>query len=238
MKKIILGLLAITVTLNSFTQDRVNRQKLSFISESETLTVAQGWAYNETLGEWVGYENVISSDKDYKETYRSLQGPFMKSRCQETFDTIQIKTLIFQEKKYHFLIISKWEGRYKYPSIEQDWLNYQVKEIYLLDDTELQKMKNFTTFKIIPLTTYDLEYENYNETKMLDIIQTEIIKKKEEKSTTVYLMYLIKTQTDKVRFLTPTTVTSLEGNKYIKAYIDPKKTYFETDVDKFKKLFL
>ncbi len=232
--------IALIVTISSFSQDRINRPKLSFDDKSQYLTSAQGWKYNETLGEWVDFENVISSDKSYKEKYSSLQGTYMNSRNEFTFDSIQIKTLNFQDRKYTLMIISKHTGRYKYPSINQDWITYQVKMIYFLDDSEYQKMKNFTTFKISSVLLYDMEFEGYNETKMLDLIQTELTRKKSEyeiKYQTVLAMYVTKTNDNKVRFLTPTTLSFLEGSKYIKP-IDVSKFYFEINTDNFQKLFL
>ncbi len=235
-------MVAITLiaSVSVFAQDRVNRQKLNFENKSECLTFSQGWKYNETLGEWIDYGNVISSDKSYKEKYVSLQGPYMKSNSEFTFDSIQIKTVNFQEKKYIMMIISKYSGRYKYPSIREDWKIYKVKMIYFLEENEYEKMKNFNTVKISSVLLYDLEFDEYNETKMLDLIQTELTRKKSEyeiKYPTTLAMYITKTKDNKVRFLTPTTVTSLEGNKYIKP-IDVSKCYFETDIDNFRKILM
>ena len=241
MKKILMVAIALIVSINSFSQDRVNRQKLSFSDKSQYLTSSQGWKYNETLGEWVDYVNVICSDKSYKEKYISLQGgPYMKSNSEFTFDSIQIKTVNFQEKKYIMMIISKYAGRYKYPSIREDWKSYKVKMIYFLEENEYQKMKNFNTVKISSVLLYDLEFDTYDETKMLDLIQTELTRKKSEyeiKYPTTLAMYITKTKDNKVRFLTPIALTSLEGNKYTKPF-DVSKCYFETDFDNFQKILM
>ena len=59
----------LTISLPGFTQERVNRPKLKFEASSDTLTKATGWAYNETLGEWIDYENTISDEIKQKNQY-------------------------------------------------------------------------------------------------------------------------------------------------------------------------
>ena len=67
LKIMMMPLMMCLMTMVSFGQDRVNREKLSFLDKSNQLTTAVGWSYNTTLGEWVDYNNVIESDKSYKE---------------------------------------------------------------------------------------------------------------------------------------------------------------------------
>ena len=116
MKKLITIILLISV-LQIFGQDRVNRQKLSFIDKSNVLSKVTGWAYNSTSGEWIDYENTISNDKSYKtDQLKSLQGKYMMSMTNSFID-MQTKTLIFKENKYYVLIINKWTGSYYYPEL-------------------------------------------------------------------------------------------------------------------------
>lgn len=77
MKKLLFGIAIMTMTSSLFGQARVNRQKISFINQSEKITKATGWVYNATLGEWIDYENVICQDKDYKTKYKSLRSYMM-----------------------------------------------------------------------------------------------------------------------------------------------------------------
>jgi len=222
----------------SYGQDRVNRTKLFFSEHSKTITNSVGWTYNKTIGEWVDYQNVISEDKSYKEKYNSLQGGYMKSRTTFNFDSIQTKTVNFQDKKYIVLLVFGWKGRYKYPSIKQDWINYNVVNTYFIEEKEYQKLKNFSTAKITGSFTYDVEFEKYDEVKLLDLIQNEITNPKPHYSNREMVMMVTKTKDNLVRFLTPTISELFESTKYFPAIVDFSKSYFETDPDNFSKLFL
>jgi len=124
MKKIILSIILFSLVTNVFSQSRVNRSKLSFSNSSEKLSSSTGWSYNETLGEWIDYENVINKDKVYKTKYKSLRGEYMMSRIKQNFIDIKTKSLSINEEKYFVVMVRKWDGRYKYPSIYEDWYSW------------------------------------------------------------------------------------------------------------------
>ncbi len=227
----------------SYGQDRVNRTKLSFEQSSQNLTNSVGWKYNKELGEWVDYENVISNDKNYKDKYKILSGAYMMSQSQQTFNDVTIKTLTFNGIKYYVLLINKWSGRYKYPSIREDWRSYKYTSAYLMEEIEYKKLVNFNEPKFKYVIQYDQEFEEYNETKFLDLIQTEIsrVKSKYEGGKGYEWILPIKKINDKVRFLTPTldgSVYNINNSKYWTPLYDMEKEYFETDVINFTKLFL
>jgi hypothetical protein len=221
----------------SYGQDRVNRSKLSFDQSSEMLTNSIGWSYNETLGEWIDYDNVIDKDKNYKDKYKSLQGAYQMSNNSFKFNNLQVKTLVFEGNKYYILIQDKWTGRYKYPSIQQDWVKFRKVDGLIFNETEYQNLINYKTINFYCVVEYDLEFEDYNETKFLDLIQTELSKPKDSydrKYGSKWAMMITKTKDNKIRFLTPTILDLIV--KY-KTY-DFTKMYFETDMINFNKLII
>ena len=97
-------LILIAICLVSFTshgQERINRGKLEFLNESMVLNKSEGWPYNNAIGEWVDYSNLICSDKTYKSSDReykikyNLSGTKLMSRIYQNFNSLQIKSLLF-----------------------------------------------------------------------------------------------------------------------------------------------
>ena len=234
MKKLLV-LTMVMLSLSSYGQDRTNRSKLSFLQSSEILNSSIGWQYNETLGEWIDYDNTIDDEKNYKDKYKSLQGSYQMSNNSFKFNSLQIKTLTFEDKKYYVLIHDKWTGKYEYPSIRQDWKVFKQIDGLIFDEKEYQNLMNYNTINFYCVVEYSLKYEDYNETKFLDLIQTELSKPKDSydrKYGSKWGMLITKTKDNKVRFLTPTILDLIV--KY-KTY-DFTKMYFETDMNNFNKL--
>ena len=202
-------ILILIAPITLFGQSRENRTKLNFGTTSAILEKATGWANNTTLGEWVDYENCINSDKDYKDKYKSLlEGGYMQSRQTQNFLTIQTKTIDHSGAKYYVLIVQKWRGRYKYESIQEDW--YQWKETfgYIFPASEYLKLKNLTgtiELKTQFSTSIGSAYEEYDETKFLDLIQTEL-KETKSKYDKEYTFPILNTESDGkkvIRFFLP-----------------------------------
>jgi hypothetical protein len=233
MKKLLVFSLAL-ISFASYGQDRINRSKLAFQQSSENLSSSTGWSYNETLGEWVDYNNTIDNDKFFKDKYKSLQGRYQMSK-RVNFNNLQIKTLIFEGTKYYILIHDKWSGRYKYPSIRQDWVEFKKVDGFIFSEAEYQNLLNYKTINFYCVVEYDLEFEEYNETKFLDLIQTELSKPKDSydrKYGSKWGMMITKTKDEKIRFLTPIILDLAVKYKQF----DFTKMYFETDIGNFNKL--
>ena len=219
--------------LQVFGQERSNREKLNFESTSGTLIKATGWAYNNILGEWIDYENVISEDKDYKVKYKSLQGGYMMSRFNQNFQKVQTKTVTYKGTTYYVLIVEKWNGRYEYPSIRKDWYEYQETIGYIYTKEEYQKLLNIESLVELKnqyTVSMGSKYEKYDETKFLDLIQTELSKEK-SKYSTEYIFPIIKSQEGAIRYYLPESFS--KNSKY-----DFEKKYFETDFESFNKIIL
>lgn len=231
-----LTLIALLMTgslLQVLGQERTNREKLSFDTTSVTLLKATGWAYNSTLGEWIDYENVISDDKDFKTKYKSLQGAYMMSQTSQNFQKVQTRTATYKGTTYYVLIIDKWSGRYEYPAIREDWYTYRETIGYIYTKEEYQKLLNIETLVELK-TKYKVsigsKYEKYDETKFLDLIQTELSQEK-SKYSSEYTFPIMKSKEGAIRFYLPDSFSTY--SKY-----DFEKKYFETDFENFSKIVL
>lgn len=232
--KLTLITLLLTGTLfQVFGQERTNREKLSFDTISGILTKATGWANNSTLGEWIDYENVISDSKDYKDKYKSLQGEYMMSRISQNFQKVQTRTVTYKGTTYYVLIVDKWRGRYEYPSIQQDWYTFIQTIGYIYTKEEYQKLLNIESLvelKTQFMVSIGSKYDKYDETKFLDLIQTELAQEK-SKYSSEYTFPIMKSKEGAIRFYLPESF--LTYSKY-----DFEKKYFETDFESFTKIIL
>ncbi len=219
--------------LQIFGQERTNRVKLSFETKSGILSKATGWAYNSTLGEWIDYKNVISDDKDYKDKYKSLQGAWMMSRIRQNFQKLQTTTVTYKGVIYYVLMVYKWSGRYEYPSIQEDWYTFKQTIGYIYTKEEYQKLLNIESLvelKTQYMVKMGTKYEKYDETKFLDLIQTELSKEK-SKYSPEYTFPVLKSKEEAIRFYLPDSFSIY--SKY-----DFDKKYFETDLESFAKIIL
>lgn len=219
--------------LQVFGQERTNREKLNFDTTSGTLLKATGWANNSTLGEWIDYENVISDNKDYKVKYKSLQGAYMMSHISQNFQKVQTRTVTYKGTTYYVLIVDKWSGRYEYPSIREDWYEFKETIGYIYTKDEYQKLLNIDTLidlKTRYMVSIGSKYEKYDETKFLDLIQTEMSQEK-SKYSTEHTFPITKSKEGNIRFYLPESFSTY--SKY-----DFEKKYFETDFESFTKIIL
>jgi len=232
--KLTLITLLLTGTLfQVFGQERTNREKLSFDTISGILSKATGWANNSTLGEWIDYENVISDSKDYKDKYKSLQGEYMMSRISQNFQKVQTRTITYKGTTYYVLIVDKWSGRYEYPNIQQDWYTFKQTIGYIYTKAEYQKLLNIESLvelKTQYMVSIGSKYDKYDETKFLDLIQTELAQEK-SKYSTEYTFPIMKSKEGAIRFYLPESFSTY--SKY-----DFEKKYFETDFESFTKIIL
>lgn len=222
------------LVFTSFSQSRVNRQSLSFSNSSEKLTSSKGWSYNKTLGEWVGYDNVIENNNDYNTKYISLRGEYMKSRRSQNFIEMKTKSLTINGEEYFVLMIEKYNGRYQYPSIQEDWYSWKETQGYIFNKIEYDKILDFEgeiSLKTKYMISHGSKYDDFNEKTFLDLIQTEMGKEKSKYSPD---------------YTFPILRTTSEGIEVIRFYVpdyffldyDFNKEYFETTPSEFDKIII
>jgi hypothetical protein len=219
----IFKLLLFLVTLSSvlYGQERVNRPKLKFEACSDTLSKAIGWAYNETLGEWVDFENSISDDKNIKKNY-SICDLCYKG---QNFLKLYTKSTFYKETKYYIFIVEKCASSF----------NLDVKKVtgYIFNNEEYQKITNIEN--IVELKSCGrvtvINYANsFDENVFLDLIQSEIIKEDKEYSPH-YIFPLLKSKEGMIRFCLPDFFSNYFPYNFDKAY-------FEVDPKSFSKIIL
>jgi len=230
MKKLIISTLLMFFCVISYSQERVNRKKLMFDSTSSKITSSTGWSYNTTLGEWVDYQNLMCPEKSWK----NFEGEkYLMSQFYQNFISIHTKTLDFNGTQYYAVLVEKWSGQYKYPSIKEDWYEYKIVVCYLFSTAEFLKLRDFiyspTNGSVLELKTMNSvkvgnSYEEYDESVLLDLIQNELIREKTKYSST-YIFPIMKTKNNEIRFYLPQTT------KY-----EFEKRYFETNITSFSNL--
>lgn len=233
-------LLIITIILSlttgiSFSQDRINREKLHFNKKSDIILKSTGWSYNSSLGEWIDYTNVICGDKDFKDKYKVLQGPYMMSQTSQNFISIQTKTISFNSVNYYAIIVESWDGSYEYPNIKQDWYFFKETCAYIFTENEYRKLYLIDS-NIVELTTdhmvrlgygKSITNDGYNESEFIDLIQTEL---SDGKNALEY-KFPIKSYNGMIRYYIPRYFPSYDN-------YDFEDKYFETDTTNFQKLII
>jgi hypothetical protein len=233
MKLVLVLIVSICFLTKGFSQERVNREKLSFGKCSGILVKATGWAYNAKFGEWIDYENVISANKDFKEKHQILQGEWMMSRITQNFLKLQFKKLTFNGATYYVFIVERWSGGYEYPTLELDWYTFKEYVGYIYSEDEYQKLSNIESLvelKTLHKVSLGSKYDNFNEIKFLDLIQTELTTELSGYPVE-YTFPIMKSKEGFIRFYIPERFSTYSN-------YDFENKYFETDLENFSKLFL
>lgn len=210
----------LTISLPGFTQERVNRPKLKFEASSDTLTKATGWAYNETLGEWIDYDNAISDEIKPKKLYTFCEIHSLKPN----FKKIYTKKIIFKDEKFYVLIVEKCA------TYLEDLIGFDG---YIFTDMEYQKLSNLEN--IVELRTCGkvsqiLKFNSIDETLFLDLIQSELLKE-EKNFTSSFIFPVMKSNEGMIRFYLPDLFNEYRNYNFDKAY-------FEVDPKSFSKIIL
>ena len=163
MKRLFIITTFCLICLAGFAQERVNRPKLSFISEGPILTKFTGWSYNPNSGEWVEHENVISFDSYVYDL----------SRYNNNIISLQFKTIKYKDTPYYVLIWYKKDGAYRYKHIRKDWMSWKTYEYLMFDEFNMGYLRDLTNNPIYIRVPYAHKLESQS-TADVDVIQTEL----------------------------------------------------------------
>lgn len=224
--------LLIVVTINLTAQSRENRSQLEFNSTVSTtpITEVTGWSYNTEEGIWVDYNNLVSSET--YNNYPSLKGN-KRHRSQSTHDIgkrVEFKTVVLEGTTYYVLLWEQIDGYYKYPSIKEDWTEYDNLKAYVFTQAEFTKLLSYKTAQpITSVSTGRYDYAQGEAAILLDI-QNWGLKGSEDYSSVVNEFRVALSDDGKnVRFLSPNRESSREKT-------DLATSYFEIEVSKFNEL--
>lgn len=203
----------------SFSQDRTNREDVTFIKKSERITKAVGWDQED--GKWYDHSNLINSS-----------GNTDTSKC-DNFYWLQSAIFNYKAKQYHVFFYEHITGHYKYPAIEQDWYTFHEVVSVVMNDSSYKAFKLVIEKKQgvninMPLSIQDnYTYGEYNEPELAKTLTTRM-----EKGSNIGTCFIVNSQTVKgenvVRFLLP--------GKCFDTFFDTM--YFEIPAVDFKKLFI
>lgn len=172
MKKFIYTVIfAFLCVVNCFSQDRVDRIKLSFNNEGVILNTFTGWTYDKITGEWFDCVNMIA---DFKREQKHSTLPHKMSFKFNNIISLQFKTIVCNETPYYVLVWEKWEGAYEYPEIYEDWEYWKTKEFLMFTKQNMNKLKNLTNRPITIKVTTPSRGRCPQEIQDVDIIQGEM----------------------------------------------------------------
>jgi hypothetical protein len=233
--KIKMKTLTVTVFIVVFSavglgQSRENRIELEFEKSSRILSESTGWYFNQSTGEWVENKNFIS-DKHY-----DSQGSLL-SFMNQNFITLETKVVNHKGKNIYILIVQKWSGRWKYPSIRQDWQAYKTYNLFFFDEPEWMRLCSLEG-NLILKCSHETSLSTDGEISIEDAVQN-IIQNYYAKYPCEYVFSILKSDEGQIRFYLP-----YKDSKYNREYpvnygdeYDFENSYFETTPENFSKIY-
>jgi hypothetical protein len=231
MKKVVLlAMIVICGFMNINAQSRTNETMLEFKSKSQKLSSAIGWQKNEKTGKWIENKNVIDDRK---------VSSYGVSHISQNFKWLQFSTITQNGKDYYVFLYERLGGKYKYPSIYEDWEADKRTYFFVLSTEQYEKIKtqiDLKTGKNIKITSKITDFISdrykilggehlYNEANLLAKITNTIEKPSYSES-----CFILNSQTtdgvNLLRFRLPERCYSVEK--------DMETKYFEVKISEFK----
>jgi hypothetical protein len=237
MKKLIF-LLTLLIGFSSYSQSRVNPKKDLIIGEFQSWVIGDnvsGWDFDKE--EWKERKGYLRVGKDVgyidiSEKYNSTITE-SKSRTTQNFNEWGVIKVTYKGEEYVGFGIETVEGRYKYPSIREDWYTYINYNVYLFKKEELLKLE--TLDGVVDLKVFVGVYgDSLNKEKKYQSCYDNLKFVLENGDRDEEIIKFKKTESDGVdviRFLTTQKIS-----KYGDKLIDFENHYFETSMEKFNEL--
>ena len=141
MKKIALTTIMVFISYIALSQPRVDgKVTAKILRSSSIISDIVGWEYDMTTKKWCGYYNTLRNIYSQNNKIPKRISPSKMSAC-DNIISIQIKTVLFNGRKYYLLIIPFYSGDWRYPEILRDWYFGKVNNVYILKEEEYEKMK-------------------------------------------------------------------------------------------------
>ena len=141
MKKIALTTIMVFISYIALSQPRVDgKVTAKILRSSSIISDIVGWEYDMTTKKWCGYYNTLRNIYSQNNEIPKRISPSKMSAC-DNIISIQIKTVLFNGRKYYLLIIPYYSGDWRYPEILRDWYFGKVNNVYILKEEEYEKMK-------------------------------------------------------------------------------------------------
>ena len=237
MKKLIF-LLTLLIGFGSYSQSRTNAKKDLVIGEFQNWIIGDnvsGWDFDKE--EWKERKGYLRVGKDVSsidifEKYNSTSTE-NKSKSPQNFNEWGVIKVTYKGEEYVGFGIETVGGRYKYPSIYEDWYTFINYNIYLFEKEELLKLESLDG--ILDLKVLMGTYGDYlNKEKKYKSCYTNLKYLFENKYRDNEIFKFKKTESEGlkvVRFLTAQKIS-----KYGPKPIDFENHYFEVNMEKFDEL--
>jgi hypothetical protein len=154
MRKLLLGALLLLSTL-SFSQPRVNEQRIDFDKIGNKLETASGFQFWKHRGEWSEY-------KTSKEGCNRLG--------YENFYYMFFTEMTYNTEKFYILNIKSIDGSYKYPAIKQGFYSFYTIRSYIFNQKEYNNLKNYKSGK----SSISFETTDYSSKKSIEELMDDI----------------------------------------------------------------
>lgn len=205
----------IHITDEVLTDNRVDRENITFINQGEALIEGTGWCAG--TAEWFEHDKVISCSSS---SFASFD---------EDYISYQFKNFELNNSIYTTIFSEETTGYYTYPNLKIDWNIYQKSSLLVLDNTEYDKLHRFLTLS-----------SKENSQNFRGKFGTSIEKDKEEADVTSVLIdnknYFDSYFSIKVTTFNGVKVVRFRNPDY--DIYDLKSEYFEVDYDKFYEILL
>lgn len=217
--KLLASLILTTLSLTTLAQNRVDTTPETLSMKSKELNKALFWRQSSKTGKWVSSKN-------------NARPYFGEGIHSDNFNTIFIGDF----EGYRYLFIDYFEGGWRYPALEREWMYFRYILAGLLTEEQYNKLKDLKdgeTYSIIP-KFYNKMFKGNNEySPSLFLSLTETLRPKDDRKTTDDPIYLITVKR-----------TQSEGKDVVRFLIYPHGSdilidfnYFEVSYDDYNKLF-
>lgn len=221
IKFIVLLWVIILFPLALKSQPRVNEAYIFHkVAESKTITEPIGWNYDTDTKKWCGYYGLcLPVYKRNSETPIRLTTETISGYGSRGIYSLQIKKIVAKNKTFYLLYHIYWDGEYRYPTLQVDWVKYKSCRVWLITSDEYEKLKDlsiglnsiilydYTLTDHYPAQSYVDELEARINRMVQDALQTGTVTKPDQYRTP---KFYIKVEDDgkTIRFQLP-------SNKYL-----------------------
>ncbi len=221
--------------ISLFAQNRYNSKNISFEKNSQTLSRCVGWFYDKDESKWSCFYNAIYNG-NFSKKPKMLDIETQSNIPSSCFIIMQVKSLIYNHKRYYILNVLRMNGVEKYPDLNLGWDIFQEKIYYIISEFEYSKLRNLhegiNKVAIIGSESRMLnngESENYTLRKLLSF----------GKSYDSDTLYVKREKKNIVRFDYPGILDNKNSDySMYDRHIDFNYSYFETTLDNFNKLII
>jgi hypothetical protein len=235
MKESTLILFLVVLAWNCYSQGREDLPSVKWTVRSPKLTSATGYNFNHNTGKWISNKNAIYPNP-------ALQP--LRSKIEQNFLWIQTGKVANEFESHILLLFEKPSGRYKYPAIEDGWIEEKRTYWYEIDSMQYTALFNLLNNKapgelIIGSNYHDFitdsfvvlegEYE-YTDANLRANI-TKILRVGGDDKHCFKVQYIADPNGDLVRFVLPYEICATMERKF-------EKGYFEVPAASFKSMMI